>query len=535
VLSCEAIAAELRQGSELLRATDAAHPARHASIAVVFEQTWQLLGPTERDALSRLSVFSGGFTPQAARAVSDASLPVLAALADQSLLRKDGARLYMHPLVQQLAMHRLGEETRASTRRAHAMYYLRWLAELRRAVEAGDREAMQWVDTECDNCRSALQWSVTHDARDIAARGVTTLLQFCDHRARLQEGLTILQETIASHPDGEASALKAMLMGAAAHLEYRLDRYEEAEATAAQALTGDEATRHPDTQLQCLKVLGSCSLRRGRLEDAERFFKQALARAPASMDPRNAAAMLDNLSLVERGMGRYAEARRLSMQSLAQYRRLGDVAGEALCLNNLAVLLLEQGEDGSAGAYLREGLALCDRHGLVSTRGLIFANLVEVEMKTGDPAAAQAHAERALELALAAGQRSVVAWLRLQCAHLALQRGDLPRARSELAEAAALALALQRPALQLTVVAGLAEILLAQGDADGARMLLAFATEHPAVPARERERWRERLAQLPAVDAQRSWPGIELDELLDRMVLEARHAHSALLSSLRAA
>ena len=32
VLSCDAIAAELRQGTELLHAVDATHPARHASI-----------------------------------------------------------------------------------------------------------------------------------------------------------------------------------------------------------------------------------------------------------------------------------------------------------------------------------------------------------------------------------------------------------------------------------------------------------------------------------------------------------------------
>jgi predicted ATPase/DNA-binding SARP family transcriptional activator/Tfp pilus assembly protein PilF len=528
LLSCEAIAAELRHGSELLRATDAAHPVRHASIASVFEQTWRLLAPTEREALSRLSVFSGGFTPQAARVVTDASLPVLATLSDQSLLRKDGARLFMHPLVQQLAAQRLGEDMRASTRQLHAVYYLRWLAELRHGVEAGDRRAMQWVDTECDNCRSALQWSVTHDARDVAAKGVRTLLQFCDHRARIAEGLAILQETIASHPDGESSALKAMLMAAAAHLEYRLDRYDQAEAIAAQALANDHGTHHPDTQLQCVKVLGSCSLRRGRLDDAERFFKDALARAPASMDPRNAAAMLDNLSLVQREMGHYAQARRLSMQSLAQYRRLGDVAGEALCLNNLGHLLLEQDETASAEAYLLEGLVLCERHELVSTRELILANLVEVEMSKGDAAAAQAYAGRALELAQTAGHRSTAAWLRLQCALLAMRRGDQPRARIELAEAAALALGLQRPSLQLKVVEGLAEILLAQGDADSARMLLKFATEHPAVASRDRERWRERLAQLPAAGAQRPWPGIELDELLDRMALQARHAHSPL-------
>ena len=112
VLSCDAIAAELRQGTELLHAVDAAHPARHASIEVVFDQSWRLLGAAERDALSRLSVFHGGFSPEAARAVAGAPLPVLGALADKSLLRKEESRIYLHPLVQQLAAARLGESDR---------------------------------------------------------------------------------------------------------------------------------------------------------------------------------------------------------------------------------------------------------------------------------------------------------------------------------------------------------------------------------------------------------------------------------------
>jgi predicted ATPase len=103
VLSCEAIAAELRQGSTLLRDAAAAYPARHASIDVVFDDSWRRLSGPERDALSRLSVFRGGFSPEEARAVAGASLHVLGALADQSLLRKEDARLHLHPLVQQWA------------------------------------------------------------------------------------------------------------------------------------------------------------------------------------------------------------------------------------------------------------------------------------------------------------------------------------------------------------------------------------------------------------------------------------------------
>ena len=112
MLSCRAIADELRHGTELLRAADTRHPPRHASIEAVFEHSWRRLSDVEREALSRLSVFHGGFSIEGAREVAGASLPVLGALADKSLLAKDGDRMHLHPLVQQLAALRLGDEAR---------------------------------------------------------------------------------------------------------------------------------------------------------------------------------------------------------------------------------------------------------------------------------------------------------------------------------------------------------------------------------------------------------------------------------------
>ena len=141
VLSCDAIAAELRSGTELLRVADEARPARHASIEVVFEHSWRLLGAVERDTLAALSVFRGGFSAPAARAVTGAALPVLGALSDKSLLRKDGARLGMHPLLQQLAALRLEPAARAErAREAHARYYAGLLDQQRRGGEHGEGE-----------------------------------------------------------------------------------------------------------------------------------------------------------------------------------------------------------------------------------------------------------------------------------------------------------------------------------------------------------------------------------------------------------
>jgi tetratricopeptide (TPR) repeat protein len=392
---------------------------------------------------------------------------------------------------------------------------------------------MQQVDDECDNCRVALQWSITHESGDVAGRGVATLLHFSDHRARLQEGLELLRHAL--HAQGEHGPLKARLLAAGAHLEYRLDRYAEAEANASKALAAVQAAPDHEAQLQAIKVLGGCSLRRGRLDDAERYFRQALEVAPPDVDPRNAAAMLDNLALIEKRQGRFAQSQRLSMQSLAQFRRLGDFAGEALCLNNLGDLHLVQGDYAQAIVWLREGQTICQRHGLAGTLALILTNLTECAVSTGDVAAGQLHARQALEAAAATGNRAVEAAIKLQRMRLALQRRDLAAARVDLAEGMTLASALGRPSLKLAGVSSFADLLEAQGETEGACRVLAFAAEQPAMEASERAHILERLARLRAgEDAGAAWPAMELDELADRIVAEAELGHAPLIAELRA-
>jgi tetratricopeptide (TPR) repeat protein len=389
------------------------------------------------------------------------------------------------------------------------------------------------VDTEFENCRNAWRWSVAHQAADALTKSAPTLLSFCDHRGRFEECLSLLRDALDAQA-AEATPNLAALMSAAAHLEYRLDRYADARATAERALAASRTTRDRDTKLQCLKVLGGCCLRLGEHADAKRFFEQALEQAPASINPHNAAAMLDNLALVEKAMGHYGEALRLSIQSLVQHRRLGDVADEALCLNNLAALYLDQHDYESAGAHLREGLAICDRHGLVSTRGLILANLAEVAEQTNDHDSAETYAKRALEVAEAGGNRALVGWLKLLFVRLALRHGDFSAARSALAAALGIAISVGRPTLQLAGVACLAEVLEAQGEPDCARQILAFAADHPSTIAAQRADLQARLAQWgPATNTEPSWPGLELDELVHRIVVESSIAHAPLIATLR--
>jgi predicted ATPase/DNA-binding SARP family transcriptional activator len=535
VLPCDAIAAELRHGTGLLQAAGTARPSRHAGIDVVFDQSWRLLGEAERDALSRLSVFRGGFSADSARAVAGASLPVLGALADKSLLRKDGARLSMHPLVQQLAALRLGGDVREAARRAHAHHFRRLLVQLRRPVENGDREGLRQLEVEYENCRGAWHWAIGCDDAATLADCVPTLRHYWDHRVAFREGLALLAGALQSQASRADPRLEAALLGGMAHLEYRLDRYAAAEASATRGLAPARAARDHGSQALCLQVLGTCCYRQGRYGEARRYFRQALRQATADNDPRKAAVMLYNEAVVEKATGRYAEALRLFVESLAQYRRLGDVAGEALCLNSLGSLHLDRAEHEEAGTHLRAGLAVCDRHGLAGPRVFVLSNLAEHSLKTGDDDAAMAHAERAIGIAEPAGNRVIASAMKLVLARLALRRRDLPAARARLAESLDLATAIGNPLLQVEAVSFLAELLEAQGEPDCARLVLDFAAGHPSASAALRDAIRTRQGPARAAGGgRRAWPGLSLGELAHGIVAEAGTGHAALVARLKA-
>ncbi len=535
ILSCSAIATELHRGTELLHARDASHSTRHAGMDVVFDQSWRRLTTVERDALSRLSVFRGGFSAEAARAVTGASLPVLGALVDKSLMRKDGTRLYMHALVQELVARR-GDESgaREAAEHDHSRYFLHRTTQSRRTVEDGDREALRWMETEFENLRRAWSWSAAHGAHDQIAASALTLLYFCDHRGRFNEGLSLLDHARATLPEGADSTVRALLMSVAAHFLFRLDRYADAEASAERALAASRGDRDRDATLQCLKVLGSCRVRVGRYADAKRYFRQALGMTTEDTDPHNTGVLYDNLAICEKRTGNFEEALRLSLQSLALHRRSGNVAGEAASLGNLGNLYYELGEPEAARVHLLDGLAVCDRHGLVRTRGIILASLTRVAIRMNALDLADDYAKRAVEIARTVGDRGPESFVRTQRVGLALRRGDVEAARSELAASLAISLAVGSPSLQLAGIAAFAELLRAQGEPGCAFSILRFAAEQSPQGSPERaemqallEQWRDAGSAAP------SWPGLGLEDLAHRVIAEAGVAFGPLIALLR--
>ena len=534
MLSCSEIAQELHRGTELLSSTDARQPTRHTSMEVVFDHSWRRLSEAERVVLERLSVFHGGFSVDTARAVAQASLPVLGALADKSLLARDRERMRLHPLVQQFAAQQLaqrGAQAAAETR--HAQHFLGWLQQLEPAASRGQREALRAIDTEFENCRRAWASGATLGLAAQLLPSLPTLRHYFEHRARFEDGLALWRQAAESPLAASDDVLRARVLGQCALMEMRLARYPAAQATATRALETPRGMADRDARYQALSVLGACAVFAGRAAEGREQYLQALELARQRSHASDIASTLDNLAICEKRLGHYDEALGLTLEALAEHRRHGDDARLAVCLNNLGSLYTFLDDDESARDHLIEAQALCERHGLVSTRAFALANLSDLALKAKDIDAARAHAEAALEGAETAGLRSLAGWLVVHLARLAVRRGELDTARRLLADAAALALAVGAQSIKPSALLALAELLEAQGQPGPARRVLGFAAGEPSLSAPDRDElmaaWARRA--VPAV-ADPPWPGWSLTELLQRVTAEAAQAHAPLIAAL---
>lgn len=532
VLPCEAIAAELNQGIGLLRASGESRPARHAGIDAVFEQSWRLLGDVERAALARLSVFHGGFSPEAARTVASAALPVLYSLADKSLLAREGARLHLHPLVQQLAAARLDDAAAAQAHAAHAIHFLNLLLQLAPAIQSAEGATLRLMDREFENMRRAWQWSVSSTKVGMLGQSAVPLLDYCDFRGRFQEGLKLLQQALRSPAVQADAPLHARLLSKAAHLEYRLDRYADAEASASRALAASQRSADRLTRTQALNVLGTCAFRLGRLDEAQRHFQRVLTGLPGD-EPRWRAGALAHLALIEKAQDRYDEALRLTLQSLELYQQLNARADVALCLTNLGALYIVMKNDAAALAHLRESLALCERDGLAGTQAFALAHLVDVATRACDWTAADEYARRAVDIVATTGNRVVLCWVRIMQARIRLRSGNVSAARAALCEALRIAIELRMPLLMFGGLQFFAEILAAQGAVPLARAVLEYVAAHPEASQASRRDAREDLAALPVDSATAVMrPTMGLEEFMHRIVLETDIAYAPLTAQL---
>lgn len=103
--SWQEIAERLHRELDILSTTHRGRIPRHRSMTTVIQDSWQLLTPQEQITLSHLSIFTDGFSRNAALAITGSPAETLVALVNKSLVRSKGAGRYEIPRLVRLFVH----------------------------------------------------------------------------------------------------------------------------------------------------------------------------------------------------------------------------------------------------------------------------------------------------------------------------------------------------------------------------------------------------------------------------------------------
>jgi predicted ATPase/class 3 adenylate cyclase/DNA-binding CsgD family transcriptional regulator len=400
-LSVSEISSRLDQRFRLLTGGSRTALPRHQTLRALIDWSYDLLNPEEQLLLGGLSVFAGGWTLEAAEAVTARGgtgewqvLDQLAALVGKSLVQADevqGATRYrLLETVRDYAAERLAQRPAPEldeTRAAHRDYYLA-LVETAGLHLRGPDEAV-WLDrleAEFDNIRAALAFSLAdpHSAEP-GLRLAAGLRWFCIMRGRSGEVLEAL-DVLSKRADALRPTLtRARALTASCHLLNHFGDDSTIPALADEAITIARNFGDAGVTADALAQLCWFKLERGDLPAALAQIEEAVGLARTTGDPRLMADLLGRRAVFKGEAGELDAALVDNTEALAQSRAAGDNYRTALTLANLGVYEVAAGELRPARAHLQEACTLADELGYLNMSVGLWQNLGLVELLDGHP------------------------------------------------------------------------------------------------------------------------------------------------------
>ncbi len=503
VLSCEEIVAEIERNLDFLASTLRNVPERHRSVRAVFEQSWSLLRPQERDVFSRLSIFHGAFGREGAEAVAGASLPLLSTLVDKSLLKPlPESRYRVHELLRQYAVERLSESSNDVTqvRDAHSAYYLDFLR--RRTPDfIGVRqvEAATEIDAEVDNIRAAWQWAVDGPQPENLKDSVFPIAQYWQYRSRYAEAVAALEGAAQSLQKQAASNEILLALGVVlvelAWFKIRLGRLEEAKRAAIDSQTiyrQLDAPPYPGFATDPRLPLAVIATIRGDYSQAATLGRES--RRQAEEYPNESNRELAHYVLARAAIlrGEHEAARENAQMAAAIATAIGDGWGLAYPLFELGNVACAQGDFDAARDYFQSGYDL--RKEFEDQEGMAIAliHLGEVALQQASYAEAQESYQRAISIYEEIQDKGGLAFALSGIARVATAQGNYAAAANCFRDALGLAAGIKHIPQVLSYIVGTGEMLIAKGHQAEGIELLSLALLHPASDHETRS-WARRV------------------------------------------
>ena len=541
VHSCQEIAEQIASSLDILATRLRNVPERHRSVWATFEHSFQLLAEEERCAFAGLSVFRGGFSREAAASVTGASLDLLTALQDKSLIRRTSPDRYdMHQLLHQYTTEKLQSlpEICKAAQIEHARYFTAFLDRQQpRLKTAEQRQALEEIELEIENARIAWHTAISRGWAEQVEQSLEGFYQFYSVRGRCQEGIHLLGQAVERwRDDFQHRRVFGAALARQGALCIPLGYHQRAEAALEESLAIFEQLEIVSEQIFCLLYLLHVMRHHGAYDQAEGMAKRSLALSRQIGDTWSIARSLDLIGLVRYRLGDVDRAEELCEESLAISRQvgnqqlmlwplnrladiachrgdfvraqklfdecialarsLGDSYNEAIHLNNLGTVLQVLEDYEEAEKLFLASCEICRQIGDRVGEAIALSNLGKVAHDLGDYEQALVYCQEGLTIGREIGDR----WTLMSClgnlGWTACALDNVEAARTYLAEALEIACEAQTSPVQAELLTYLGVFFAKRGQRDRAAELLALTSQHPASELDVKKRAQRLLVEL---------------------------------------
>jgi predicted ATPase/class 3 adenylate cyclase len=377
----EEIATRLDDRFRLLTGGSRTALERHQTLFALIEWSNNLLSEAERTLLRRLSVFAGGWSFGAAQTVcsedlNEEMMDLLTHLVDKSLVAVEAesheGRYRLPETIRQYARDKLFESGEVEHARDRHLEFFLQFAEAAEPKLRG-AEQIKWlnrVETEHDNVRTALAWSLESRKSDRALKLAGALYYFWVLRGYWSESQRWLEDALALSEHEQNKKIAAGI--------YSPIRAEMAQR--AKALYG-----------AVLSNVATMNVKRARtiVEESLRLWREI-------GDKWWMAVALELAALIMSLEGEYESALARLKEGLSLAREIEDPWPLAVCLIRFGDALKPRGEAAAARPFLEEGVAVAR---IIGDRAVLSEGLRELGSlyyADGELTAAESLTEEAL-------------------------------------------------------------------------------------------------------------------------------------------
>jgi non-specific serine/threonine protein kinase len=415
---------------------------RHQTLRAAVDWSYNLLDTDEKKLLARLSVFSGGWTLEAAEQICVKQrgkfelLDVLSDLIDKSLVSMDGstgeARYHLLETTRQYGREKLLESKESGRfRHQHLTYFLE-MAEKGNSEATGPQQAevIDLLDAERDNFRAALDWCISNQDLEHALQLLGTLGWAWDMRGYYNEFRSWFEKIRVLGNCADYPEVYARLLNHVGRFAADFDHRPDAESLLEECRTiwSQSGKRGERGLADVVCVLGLNAHNKGNLERAESLYNESIILAQRSNNQRALAASKVFLGIIEQQRENFTQSIDLYEQGMELAENAGDLLFISLACGNLSDLYLQQGNLEKARPLLERELEISGKLQFRFGLAPAWVSMCELCRREGDYARAEQWLNKSMSVSRDLGLKEQIAFNLYLYGLLALHRNDYPAA-----------------------------------------------------------------------------------------------------------